>query len=74
MGQNVSRIPIRHGQVRGTLFLPGPLPSQDKALEHVSWPLVLTTYGGIIRGHVIEERAAVLASRGKGPPQFHFSS
>lgn len=64
MGQNVSRIPIRHGQVRGTLFLPGPLPSQDKALEHVSWPLVLTIYGGIIRGHVIEERAAVLASRG----------
>ncbi|XP_059092453.1 acyl-coenzyme A thioesterase 6-like isoform X4 [Tigriopus californicus] len=64
MGQDVSRIPIRHGQVRGTLFLPRTFPSEDKILDQFSCPLVLTMYGGIIRGHVIEERAAVLASKG----------
>ena len=46
---------FQHGRVRGTLFLPpgeGPFPS------------VIKLYGGIHRGQVIEDKAALLASRG----------
>ena len=45
--------------MRGTLFLPPDSGSGKK------FPLVLTIYGGIVRGRAIEERAAVLAAKGQ---------
>lgn len=57
MGPGVRRIPIAEDGVFGTVFLPAESAEGPR-------PLVLTIYGGIHRGGVIEEKAAVLASRG----------
>ena len=56
----VRRIPYREGRVRGTLFMPPQPPSLSEKL-----PLVVTAYGGIHRGNVIEEKAALLAGKGE---------
>ena len=58
---NVDRIPIREGRVRGTLFMP-----RDRQDIPAGVPLVVTLYGGVLKGgKVIEEKAALLASKGK---------
>ena len=55
MGDGVQRIEIKTGKIRGTLFLPsGPGP----------FPAVITLYGGIHKGNVVEEKSAMFASRG----------
>lgn len=51
MDSGVTRIPVEFG----TLFMPkGPGP----------FPAVISMYGGVHRGQVVEERSALLASRG----------
>ncbi|XP_045602227.1 acyl-coenzyme A thioesterase 1 [Procambarus clarkii] len=53
MGPGVRRLPVRHGRVRGALYLPsGPGP----------FPGIVDFFGGI--GGLREYRAAMLASRG----------
>ena len=56
MGPGVTRIPVNcSSRVKGTLFLPagdGPFPA------------VISMYGGMLKGQVVEERSALLASRG----------
>ena len=58
MAPSVRRIVFREGRVRGTLFLPSTEPEERL-------PLVVTMYGGIHKGCVIEERAAMLAGKGE---------
>ena len=55
MKSGVKRFDIISGQIRGTLFLPsgtGPFPA------------VINIYGGINKGHIIEDKSAAFASRG----------
>jgi dienelactone hydrolase len=53
MAEGVQRIPVKHGKVRGTLFMPaGPGP----------FPAVIDMFG-FIKG-IVEPRSALLASRG----------
>ncbi|XP_053330437.1 acyl-coenzyme A thioesterase 1-like [Spea bombifrons] len=53
MGEGVSRIPVREGRVRASLFLPpGPGP----------FPAIIDLYG--TGGGLMEHRASLLASRG----------
>lgn len=56
MAPNVRRIEIEEGQIRGTLFLPSVLSSNEKR------PGVIDMFGG--RGGLVEMRAALLASHG----------
>lgn len=49
----MSRVVVREGPLRGVLFLP-PKPG----------PAIITIYGGVNNGHVPEDRAALLASKG----------
>ena len=55
MARGVKRLPVKEGRVRGTLFLP---PGNGPFL-----PLI-KMYGGILKGNVIEDKAAMFASRG----------
>ena len=55
----MERIPIREGRVRGTLFLPERTNPEEKL------PLIVTLYGGVIRGKVVEEKAACLTRKGQ---------
>lgn len=59
MGKGVKRILIAEKGIRGTLFLPSMENRTDALL-----PLIITLYGGILRGNVVEEKAAMLASHG----------
>ena len=62
MADGVKRIPIDEDGVVGTVFLP-PKHLDRETLE---WPrpLIVNAYGGIHRGGLIEEKAALMASRG----------
>ncbi|KAM8920850.1 acyl-coenzyme A thioesterase 1-like [Pelodytes ibericus] len=53
MGEGVSRVPLREGRVRGSLFLP---PGSG------SFPAIIDLYG--TGGGLMEHRASLLASRG----------
>ncbi len=55
----VRRRPLRAGRVRGTLFVPADGPRGGSGS-----PLAVTVYGGVLKGAVMEEKAAVLASYG----------
>lgn len=55
MSEGVRRKVIRNGRIRGTLFMPsgkGPFPA------------VIAMYGGNLKGNVVEDKSAVLASHG----------
>lgn len=56
MHPKVKRIPVNSELVKGTLFLP-----QDGAGVY---PAVISMYGGLNKGRVVEERSALLASKG----------
>jgi hypothetical protein len=58
---DVRRIPVREGRVRGTLFLPQLQSTNDNSRR---FPLVMTICNGLVRGHLVEEKAALLASKG----------
>ena len=55
MSPRVTRQPVQFGRIQGTLFLP------ETGLAN---PCVVSLYGGINKGRVIEERSALFASRG----------
>lgn len=55
-GANIKRIEIEEGQIRGTLFLPYVLSTNEKR------PGVIDMFGG--RGGLLEMRASLLASHG----------
>ena len=62
MADGVERIPIAEDGIYGTLFLP---PKQlDGETFRGPRPLIINLYGGIHKGGLIEEKAALLASRG----------
>ena len=47
---------MKEGRVTGTLFLPN---------DHEGpFPTIISMYGGMNKGQVVEERSALLASRG----------
>ena len=56
MRDGVERIEVNAGRIRGTLFLPegrtGPFPA------------VINLYGGVHKRKIIEDKSALLASRG----------
>jgi hypothetical protein len=59
MAPNVRRVVVSDKEMYGVLFMPMEIPSGKKL------PLIATIYGGVVkRGHLIEERAAIYASRG----------
>ncbi len=62
MADGVERIPIDEDGVVGTVFLP-PKFLDDQSFKHPR-PLIVNAYGGIHRGGLIEEKAALMASRG----------
>ena len=47
---------LKDGRVTGTLFL----PNNQKG----PYPTIISMYGGMIKGQVVEERSALLASHG----------
>eukprot|EP00092_Neocalanus_flemingeri_P010182 GFUD01010972.1.p1 GENE.GFUD01010972.1~~GFUD01010972.1.p1 ORF type:complete len:353 (+),score=77.13 GFUD01010972.1:24-1082(+) len=53
VNKDVRRIVVKTGRIRGTLFVP-PKPG----------PGIITLYGGVNKGKVPEDRAAMLASQG----------
>jgi len=52
--EGVKRIEVREGGLVGTLFIPNKTPA----------PAIITIFGGVNRGAVPEDRAALLASKG----------
>jgi hypothetical protein len=62
MAADVKRIPIEENGIFGTVFLP-PDQLEGETFRRPR-PLILNMYGGIHKGGLIEEKAALLASRG----------
>ncbi len=62
MADGVERVPIAEEGIFGTLFLPAKQLDGEKFQG--PRPLIINLYGGIHKGGLIEEKAALLASRG----------
>ena len=61
MARGVTRHEVRHGRVRGTLFLPNSGNYWRK--ENRQRPCVITIQGDVRKGKIGEDMAALMASR-----------
>ena len=50
---------FQEGRIRGTLFIPN-----SNEYQNGPYPTIISLYGGINQGKVVEERSALFASRG----------
>ncbi len=63
MSPGVTRREVKEGPVRGILFLPPKDDQQKRQQGDKKKSVILTLHGGIRRGKVCEDVAALLASR-----------
>ena len=58
-GSKYVGILFQEGRIRGTLFIPN-----GNEYQNGPYPTIISLYGGINQGKVVEERSALFASRG----------